>query len=244
MEDKNGLNDIILQKNNPATNNKKIILAVATLGVILIIVVVLMNSLTSTGTDNLPQQPELPKPLSAPEKQKDALANEYDEPLFEDVEVVEDDGDYNQNLSQIAQKLKEESLQEEKVQEIKEPVQKVVHHTVKPVVKHTPKPKHVVKPTTHHVKKPTPKKVHTPTKTATSGRYYIQVGSFSKYSPNKKFLKSITDKGYNYKYHKVNLHGKELNKILVGPFRTEHDARKALKSVRKDIVAGAFLTKI
>ena len=231
MEEKNGLNDIILQKNNPTNNNKKIILAVATLGIILIIVVVLMNSFTSNGTNNLPQQPILPEPLSAPEKEKSSYS-EYDEPLFEDVEVIEDEENYNQNLSQIAQKLKEESLQEEVI-EIEEPVQRVVHKPKpkpKPVVK--PKPKKVIKKDVVHKK------------TATSGRYYVQVGSFSRYTPNKKFLKSITDKGYSYKYHKVVVKSKEINKILVGPFKTESEARKALKSVRKDIVAGAFLTKI
>jgi DedD protein len=238
MEDKNGLNDIILKKNNPANNNKKIILAVATLGIILIIVVVLMNSLSSNGNSNLPQ-PILPDPLTTPDKKAKTQTDEYNEPLFEDVEVVEDDSDYNQNLSQIAQKLKEESLHDDVI-DIEEPVQRVVHKPKpkpKTVVKHTPKPKHVVK-------KQSPKKEYINKKSVTSGRYYIQVGSFSRYTPNKRFLKSITDKGYSYKYHKVTVKNKEINKILVGPFKTEHEARKALKSVRKDIVAGAFLTKI
>jgi len=233
MEEKNGLNDIILQKNNSTNNNKKIILAVATLGIILIIVVVLMNSLTSSGTNNLPQQPILPEPLSAPEKKENSASNEYDEPLFEDVEVIEDEDNFNQNLSQIAQKLKEESLQEEFI-DIEEPVQRIVHK---------PKPKPIVRPK-KIVKKHAPKKDTVLKKTILSGRYYIQVGSFSRYTPNKKFLKSITDKGYHYKYHKVTVKSKEVNKILVGPFKTESEARKALKSVRKDIVAGAFLTKI
>ena len=240
MEENNGLNDIILQKNNPVNNNKKIILAVATLGVILIIVVVLMNSLTSSGTSNLPQQPILPEPLSAPDKKEKSTYNEYDEPLFEDVEVIEDEDSYNPNLSQIAQKLKEESLKEEEVVEIEEPVKRVVH---KPKPK--PKPKPVAKPVVKKVvNKHTYKKETKPKKVTSSGRYYIQVGSFSRYTPNKKFLKSITDKGYSYKYHKVTVKSKEINKILVGPFKTESEARKALKSVRKDIVAGAFLTKI
>jgi DedD protein len=233
MEEKNGLNDIILKKNNPKNNNKKIILAVATLGVILIIVVVLMNSLTSSGTSNLPQQPILPKPLSAPEKKNNSTYNEYDEPLFEDVEVIEDEDNYNQNLSQIAQKLKEESLQEDVI-EIEEPVQRVVHKSEPKVVK---QPKVIVK-------QQSPKKDVLHKKTVATGRYYIQVGSFSRYAPNKKFLKSITDKGYGYKYHKVTVKSKEINKILVGPFQTEREARKALKAVRKDIVAGAFLTKL
>jgi len=232
MEEKNQLNDIILDKNGSSNNNKKIVLAVATLGIILIIVVVLMNSLTSNGTDNLPQ-PLLPEPLIAPEaKSKHVNDSEYGDPLFEEVEIVEDideDMEYNHNLNEIAQKLKRESLEEEVITVVA-PVSKP-----KPVVTKVYKPA----PVKNIVKGKTPV-----IKTTATGRYFIQVGSFSTYQPNKKFLKSITDKGYSYKYHKVTIKSNTINKILVGPFGTERDARTALKSVRKDIVAGAFLTKI
>ncbi len=236
MEEKNQLNDIILDKSSSSNNNKKIVLAVATLGIILIIVVVLMNSLTSNGTDNLPQ-PLLPEPLLAPEaKSKTAYNSEYDEPLFEEVEIVDDideDLEYNQNLSQIAQKLKQESLEEEIVAVVAAaPVVKS-----KPVISKHYKPVPAKKVVVNKEKK-------TINKTLATGRYFIQVGSFSTYEPNKKFLKSITDKGYSYKYHKVTVKSKSINKILVGPFGTERDARVALRSVRRDIVAGAFLTKI
>jgi len=101
------------------------------------------------------------------------------------------------------------------------------------VKKDTVKHKEVAKiKKTHNVKKHIAKK------------YYVQVGSFSKYEPNKKFLKSITDRGFNYKYYKVNVNSQVLNKILIGPFRSEKDARVALKTIRKHIEAGAFLTKI
>ena len=63
---------------------------------------------------------------------------------------------------------------------------------------------------------------------------------FSTYAPNKKFLDSITTKGYKYKFYKV----KTLNKVLVGPFKTEKEARNALRVIRKDIEAGAFLTRM
>lgn len=226
MEEKNELNDIILNKGNSANNNKKIVLAVATLGIILIIVVMLMNSLTSNGTDNLPQAvlPPEPKIQTAPEI--------VDEPLFEEVEVIQEETPQNNNLDQIAKKLKQESLveaSEESVVVVEPEVQVVAP------VKPTPQPKPVVKEKAYVA----PKVV-----TTTVEQYYVQVGSFSKYAPNDKFLKSITDKGYNYKYHKVTRNSKSINKVLVGPFKNEREARVALRTIRSSIEAGAFLTKI
>ena len=215
MEEKNELNDIILNKGGSGAGNKKVVLAVATLGVILIIVVMLMNTLTSKGTDNLPQA------MLPPEPQTMQVEEVVEEPLFEEVEVIQEVEPDNDSLERIAQKLKEESRKEKEV-----------------VTK--PKPKKVVKKTTP---KKVVKKAKT-TATATTGSYYIQVGSFSKYEPNKKFLDSILTQGYKYKYHKVQRSGKTLNKVLVGPFPNESEARAALRTIRSKIEAGAFLTKI
>lgn len=225
MEDKNELNDIILNKNNSSNGNKKVILAVATLGVILIVVVMLMNTLTSNGTDNLPQAvlPPEPKPVASTQPK--------DEPLFEEVEVIQEDAKHNDELDKIAQKLKKESeankpapSKEEPAVEYVEPVKPVVKEPVhQATIKLTPKPK---------------------VKTTSKRHYYVQVGSFSRYSPDKKFLNSITKRGYKYSYHKVTRNNKTMNKVLIGPFNSERDARAALTNIRKHIIKGAFLTKI
>ena len=215
MNDKNELNDIILNKGGAANSNKKIVLAVATLGVILIIVVMLMNSLSSNGTDNLPQA-ALP-----PEPQTQTVEAEENEPLFEEVEVIEEKSNSDANLDEIAQKLKEESMQEE-----------VIVVTPKPVKKVAPK---VV----------TPKKVVAPVTKSTSGlAYYIQVGSFSRYKPNEKFLKSITNLGFDYKFHKITKNSKTFTKVLVGPFNTSKAAKDARRVLRAKVEPGAFLVKL
>ena len=217
MNDKNELNDIILNKGGAASSNKKIILAVATLGVILIIVVMLMNSLSSNGTDNLPQA-ALP-----PEPKAQIIQEDADEPLFEEVEVIEEESNSDANLDEIAQKLKEESMQEE---------EEVIVVAPKPVKKVAPK-------------KPVAKKVAAPVVKTTSGiAYYIQVGSFSKYEPNKKFLKSITNLGFNYKFHKITKNSKTFNKVLVGPFSTSKAAKDARRVLRAKVEPGAFLVKL
>ncbi|NPA59520.1 MAG: SPOR domain-containing protein [Epsilonproteobacteria bacterium] len=224
MEEKNELNDIILNKGDSTNGKKKILLAVATLGVVLIIVIVLMSKLTPDAQTNLPQ----PNPL--PQQKADTQPTFDEEPLFEEIDVIEEDSQDSDNLDEIAQRLKQESL--EKTEPKPKPKkQKIIQ-----------KPKPKPKPKKHIYKKPAPKKkvIHKKTTASNVGRYYIQVGSFSIYKPNKKFLNSITMRGYNYKFHKVG----ELNKVLVGPFKTETEARSALRVVKSKIEHGAFLTKI
>lgn len=220
MNDKNELNDIILNKGTSANFNKKIILAVATLGVILIIVVMLMNSLSSTGTDNLPQAILPPEPKA---QMQDEMV---EEPLFEEVEVVEEDSSSDADLDSIAQKLKEESFKEEPEIEM---APKVVETIEEPVIQEIKKaPKKVAKVVKPQVKK------------SSSVEFYIQVGSFSKYKPNKKFLQSIKNLGFNYKFHQV----KKLNKVLVGPFSTAKAAKDARRVLRSRVEPGAFLVKL
>lgn len=227
MDERNELSDIVLNKGGSSNSNKKIILAIATLGVILIIVVMLMNSINSSGTSNLPQAVLPPEPNS-----QVVAENGLDkEPLFEDVPIVEEsnqDANMETNLDNIAKKLKEESITED-VTVVAEPAMqepKVIREretvaAAKPV-KVTPAATKVV----------TPKAVH--------NAYFIQVGSFSKYKPNKKFLNSITKLGYSYSYHKV----KSVNKVLVGPFSTKQEANRAKAILRSKVERGAFLVKL
>lgn len=224
-EEKQGLTDIILDKKSGNSNNKKIVLAVATLGIILIIVVMLMSTLTSDGTDNLPQAVLPPKQKVIPEPTIE------EEALFEEIDVIQEKPE-NDELDNIAQKLKQESLEED----INEPIEPEIEE-IKPTIKE-------VKPT---IKKETIKKIVTKKETKkikSHSGYYIQVGSFSKYAPNKRFLKSITNRHYSYIYHKIDRNGRTLNKVLVGPFSTEKEAKKARKDIRKNIEAGAFLVKL
>lgn len=220
MTEKNELNDIILNRGASNGSNKKIILAVATLGVILIIVVMLMSTLTPDAKDNLPQ------PIPLPQEEANSIPTPNEEPLFEEVQVVEENSKNNDNLDEIAQRLKQESKESKQVVKPKE-IKKVVNTKTKVL------PKKV-----STVKKEAQKPV-----SSNDRVYFIQVGSFSKYAPDKKFLDSILSQGYRYKFHKVTNNSKVLNKVLVGPFYNEKEARAALRIIRSNIEAGAFLIK-
>ena len=228
MEEKSELNDIILNRGGNSGGNKKVLMAVATLAIILIIVVVIMNRLNSDGTENLPQAVLPPEPVTAP-----AVVEE--DPLFEPVEVIKENAPAEDNLDRIAQKLKEESMAEDAPTVVVEDEPVVVEPVTPPTV--APQPAVAKTEPNRAAAKPAPKPV-------TAGKYYIQVGSFTKYEPNAKFLKSITDSGYTYTYHKMVRNGQTINKVLIGPFNSESEARGALKNVRKNIESGAFLTKV
>ncbi len=223
MDEKNELNDIILNKSNPSAGNKKIILAVAALGVVLIIVVMLMNTLTSNGTDNLPQAAITPEP-------QEQAAAQVDESFFEKVDAVEESAEKNTSLDEIAQKLKEENIEEETQTAAQEIIETAVVETKKVETKRA-----VVKNAAKEPKTTT---------LGSSNAYYVQVGSFSKYKPNKKFLDSILKLGYKYKFHEATVNSKTFNKVLIGPFNSEAEARKALVPIKKSVEAGAFLIKI
>lgn len=131
MEEKNELNDIILSKSGSNSNSKKLLLAIAALTLILIIVLVIMNSLKTQSEEKPPVAVVPPAPSSPTE-----IVND---PLFEPVEVIQE-GEGNasntasmpsaqQDLGQIAQKIKQESMQNTPVQE------NVVQTAPTPVIK-------------------------------------------------------------------------------------------------------------
>lgn len=233
MEERNELNDIILNKGNDAAgSSKKIILAVAILTIILIVVVMIMKNSGSSSVENLPQAKDTAKtnlPPAPPSPQADDQKNSS---LFEPVNIVKEDNKNDEDLDKIAKKLKQESLTQEPVQP--EPKVEKEPAVVTPKVE-----QQAVK------REPVAKKASVPKSkiSATGKKVYIQVGSFARYAPDKKFLSSIKKMGYSYSYHKVNSNGKTINKVLVGPFSSESAARHALKKIRKNVEPGAFVTK-
>lgn len=111
MEEKNELNDIILNKSGSNTGSKKLLLAIATFTLILIIVLVIMNSLKNDEVQNTPQAILPPEPTAPTE-----IIND---PLFEPVEVIQEGNETangaapqgTTDLNQVAQKIKNESMQ-------------------------------------------------------------------------------------------------------------------------------------
>ncbi len=262
MEDKNGLNDIILNKSSKDNNTKKILLTVATFAIILIIVIVVMNQISGKKESSLPHAPEVSEVTVEEVVQEPDFeeavpvienAIEHTSELIEDEETVD-----SKSVSKTApdgknetQRILEAAFEEPKI--IEEPdytaKQKSTTKSVaaKPVQK--AEPKQVLKPKTvlpsGKYNPKTKRVVQTKAPIAAqSGQYYIQVGSFATYAPSKTFLEKIANRGYTYVFHKTTRNGKTLNKVLVGPFKTQSAAREALSVIKRSVEPGAFLTKI
>jgi hypothetical protein len=147
MEEKNELNDIILNKSGSNTGSKKLLLAIATFTLILIIVLVIMNSLKNDEVQKSPQAILPPEPTAPTE-----IIND---PLFEPVEIIQEGNETAKgvasqsvtDLNQVAQKIKNESMQNTPVVENKviesvpvnvpTPVKKATSIVAAPVVKVT-----------------------------------------------------------------------------------------------------------
>ena len=132
----------------------------------------------------------------------------------------------------------------DKTQQQQAEVQSVVPAKAKPEVKVTPK----VEPVKQVVKKQVEKPLSQPKKqiviapanqtnftqkaTDLSG-YFIQIGAFTK-EPSNTLLKSISQKGYNYKVHTMSIKGRLYNKVLIGPYPTRETSVNVIEKVRKD----------
>lgn len=144
MEEKNELNDIILNKSSSNTASKKLLLAIATFTLILIIVLVIMNSLKNDEVQKSPQAILPPEPTAPTE-----IIND---PLFEPVEVIQEGNETanapaaqgTTDLNQVAQKIKNESMQSTPVVQNKviEPVAATVP-AVKTTIQPAPAPSKV-----------------------------------------------------------------------------------------------------
>ncbi|HHO42829.1 MAG TPA: D-alanyl-D-alanine carboxypeptidase/D-alanyl-D-alanine-endopeptidase [Epsilonproteobacteria bacterium] len=71
---------------------------------------------------------------------------------------------------------------------------------------------------------------------APSGNYYIQVASFRK-EPNKSFLDKISSHHLRYTIY-ATPQGK---KLLIGPYKTQNEAKNALPSIRQNLELNAFI---
>ena len=74
---------------------------------------------------------------------------------------------------------------------------------------------------------------------ATAG-FYIQVGSFSKFSPNKQLISTIESGKFNYRMQKSG----DNNRLLIGPYATKQEAQSKLTDIREKINKDAFVKEV
>jgi len=83
-----------------------------------------------------------------------------------------------------------------------------------------------------------------PTPISSVSGYFIQVGATSKSFPDRRFLQKIKNSGFDYIVHKVVVKGKNIKKVLVGPYGSRAEARNDLSSVQTTINPSAYIYRI
>ena len=70
--------------------------------------------------------------------------------------------------------------------------------------------------------------------------FYVQVGSFSKFSPSKQLVGAIESSGFSYRMQKAG----QSNRLLIGPFVSRQDAQNRLGEIREKINKDAFIKEV
>jgi DedD protein len=116
---------------------------------------------------------------------------------------------------------------------------KQVHTPPKPQPQAKPKKTHITAKPAKTVPKVRQKPVVRKKESATSTRYYVQVGSFSKPPQHdSRLLSAIRNSGYRYTVYKA---PNGMRKILIGPYKSRTDADKAIIDIRSRINKNAFV---
>jgi len=256
MKDHN-LDDLIIDDIKPEKNKGKGILTIVALLITLLIVAIVMTRMflsenDQNGTTMEQKQedmisPELTLDTSKKEIESDkkeleqlssmmeeTLAEKPAEPIKSETVQINEAAEPAATAPSMKETIAAKPTETEKApaqEPLRKPSEKVAP-TATPKASEAPvataKPSKPSKPAvTKPVRKPAPSKPK-----ASSGSYYIQVGSFSK-RPDKRFLSTITKNGFHYKLYK--------GKLLIGPYSNDTAARRDLPRVKSKINKGAFV---
>lgn len=255
----NDLSDIVLEKDSKKTENtKKWLLTAASMILLFLIILIIMKMLNkpdSPTQENIATVGESVETL-VPDDMQDNTADES-ENLFKKEPIIDETSETDLKFEEMVRKLKEQDKEEEPVveklpepkeevvavkdtkevkpKEIKPIVQVVPQEIKAPEVKTAPKPKVVQKAAPVYVPE---------TKIPSISGYFIQVGATAKSFPDKRFLQKIKRAGFDYIVHGVNIKGKQIKKVLVGPYSTRDGAKNALGAVKANINPSAYIYRI
>lgn len=76
--------------------------------------------------------------------------------------------------------------------------------------------------------------------TSNTPMYYVQVGTFKK-DPSNRLLNIIKSSGFNYVVGEYQKTGTK--RVLIGPYKTNNDAKSELKTIKTRIANDAYITK-
>lgn len=258
---KNEFDDIILQKSNKSEKLKKILLRSIILIIVFLVVMIVMKLINDPGEEKALQMPSEPQEQAAYENNFNSLpitdsAKEEDE--FEALaRKLKEESSLNDTNTTVEEKQEVPSnsvLDQITTVEPKEEPAKVEEkqEEIKPIEKPTQKPSEKPKNNIIEQQKAPEQSntnelfesIKTPNvQTQLLSGAYIQVFSLNSLDPKSKELNILKENGYDYKIYKTTVNGKELTKVLVGPYK-ESELKAELEKVRSKIAKGAFTFRV
>ena len=268
------LSDIVLEKSSKtAEGTKKWLLTIASAILLFLIILIVMKMLKQsdidTTEDNIANIGESVESINQDDQPKAEGEN-----LFKKEPIMDEASETDEKFEEMVKKLKEqdaivetpkvqtpeikpveitkEVVKEVKPQELQTIVQEPVAVITTPIKVTPPVVKKVIQPVKKIVqprkviRKPAKKvsQAFAQTKIPSISGYFIQVGATSKSFPDKRFLTKIKGAGFDYIVHGVNVKGRQIKKVLVGPYSSKAGALNALPAVKANINPSAYIYRL
>ncbi len=231
MEEKNELSDIVLEKDsNKSMKAKRILIIVALLIVLFLVVLVVMKVVNKPTEKNNNTKLVLP-----PNPTEKVIESKKDDELFKQVPITQEE-DKKESFEDMVKSLKAKEMKKQ------ETVQPQIEEAKK-VIQTQKVQKKIKKIATKKIEKTIPVKVKTDNTVATKG-VYIQVGATSRLTPDKKFLAKLAAKNYKYRLLPIDVKGTKVTKILIGPYKTNTEAKAKLTDIKSNINKDAFIYRV
>jgi len=203
----------IIINSNKGSNFKKLLLVAAVLLLVLIIIILVTKSLIQ------PEEKQNTRVILPPEPIVEQAKKE--EPLFEDIPIENENRDTK--IDEVIGKIKKETIEVKNKEDSKPKYQKSLDTTKLKTVKQSSKDES--------------------RENIDEDVYYIQVGAFFSYPPDKKFLNTLNKEKLSYLIVKAEKNGKTYEKVMVGPYPSKEKAKEVLPIIRKRINQNAYITK-
>lgn len=245
IEEKQELSDILISESDHKMSGSKKILLLGGAGTLLFMVAIfVVYTLNKDATEQADTVSALP-PKSL--QQNTLQPTPADAPLFEQVPIKES-ASAEEKFEQIVNDIKEKQQQEEKesIAPKPAPVVKAPELPRAPEAKPAPKPVPAPAPVVQAPKPTAPKPAAAAQQPVTSvpSGFYVQVGAFFRFNPDRKFIETIRENNLSYQLFKVTSSDREITKVLIGPFDTRQQAASVIGTIREKINKQAFITKV
>lgn len=265
--EKNEFDDIILEKSNKNEKIKKILLRVIALIILFLVVMIVMKLIN--GSDDSAQNDILPpEPLNtqaqnsnnngfenvpitqneSPEDQFEALRRQIEGETNSQTNIAQNNASTqdNTNFTAPREEIPAQPEPEQIPQQTPPPAPKAAEPASPKPQAQPSKPKEQPKQTPKEQPKNADtkelfKKVEakeSPKDGLVPG-LYVQIFSVNNLDQKSKELAEVKKKGYDYKLYKTSVNGKEMTKVLIGPF-DKNTIASELEKIRKEVAKEAF----